>query len=140
MIAQALVSLLNIGAFRLAPPRRRGRGRTRRRASATSSRHATRSTPRWALLSILERRIPQDVAPLRDALSQLQMAYAREAQARPGAPAPAARERRPPRRRPQRAGRRGRTSEGPGPGAVERPAVGSGQLSRLGAAFRWPAR
>ena len=39
-----------------------------------------------ALLPILERREPENVRPLRDALSQLQMAYAREA----GASAPAA--------------------------------------------------
>jgi hypothetical protein len=40
-----------------------------------------------ALLEILERRVPSEVRPLRDALSQLQMAYAREVQAGGGAPA-----------------------------------------------------
>jgi hypothetical protein len=42
------------------------------------------------LLEILERRIPEELRSLRDALAQLQMAYAREAQAggtsAPGAP------------------------------------------------------
>ncbi len=32
-----------------------------------------------ALMPILERRVPDELRPLRDALSQLQMAYAREA-------------------------------------------------------------
>jgi hypothetical protein len=41
-----------------------------------------------ALLGVLERRFARDIAPLRDALSQLQIAYAREAQA--GSPAPGA--------------------------------------------------
>ena len=86
MIAQALVSLLNIGAFRLAPPSPEG-GPDAPAGQRDLGRHATRSTPRWPCSSILERSIPQDVAPLRDALSQLQMAYAREAQ---GAPAQAA--------------------------------------------------
>ncbi|HWX98054.1 MAG TPA: hypothetical protein VNZ01_14525, partial [Solirubrobacteraceae bacterium] len=38
------------------------------------------------LLEILERRVPEGVRPLRDALAQLQMAYAREVQsgAQPG--------------------------------------------------------
>jgi hypothetical protein len=42
-----------------------------------------------ALFGVLERRYGPDIAPLRDALSQLQLAYAREAQASaapPGAP------------------------------------------------------
>jgi len=40
-----------------------------------------------ALLDILERSAPQELRPLRDALSQLQIAYARETQAS-GAPGP----------------------------------------------------
>ncbi len=39
-----------------------------------------------ALLEILERTIPSELGPLRDALSQLQMAYAREVQASAGQP------------------------------------------------------
>ena len=93
MIAQALVSLLNIGAYRLAPsapgetpdsaPAQRDLGQARDAIDAA-----------MGLLGILERSLPQDVAPLRDALSQLQMAYAREAQGShppaSGAPEPAA--------------------------------------------------
>ena len=43
------------------------------------------------LMPVVERRAPQEARPLRDALSQLQMAYAREAQGgapADGAPAP----------------------------------------------------
>ena len=81
MIAQALVSLLYIGALRLAP------------AAATCEEGAPQRDLDQArdaidaamgLLGILERSIPQDVRPLRDALSQLQMAYAREVQGAPG--------------------------------------------------------
>ena len=104
MIAQAAVSLLNIGARRLA---RRpgsaasGAGAGRRgepAASATSSRCATRSTARGRCWRSSSAACPQELRPLRDALSQLQMAYAREAhgaaegrqQRRRGASAPAA--------------------------------------------------
>ena len=38
-----------------------------------------------ALIEILERRIPADVPPLKDALSRLQMAYAKEVQRVPAA-------------------------------------------------------
>ena len=82
MIAQATVSLLNLGARRIGrrpPPRRRASAPARPRPSATSSRSATRSTRAMALLAILERRIPaEQLRPLRDALSRLQMAYAAE--------------------------------------------------------------
>jgi hypothetical protein len=79
VIAQAAVSLLNIGARRLAPaggeaaqadPHGAGQ---RDLAQARDAIDAVR-----ALLEILERSIPQEIAPLRDALSRLQMAYARE--------------------------------------------------------------
>ncbi len=86
MIAQALVSLLNIGAFRLAPPSPEG-GPDAPAGQRDLGQARDAIDAAMALLSILERSIPQDVAPLRDALSQLQMAYAREAQ---GAPAQAA--------------------------------------------------
>ena len=87
MIAQAAVSLLNIGARRLgaggeapAPSRRRQRDLEQVRDAIDGAR---------ALLEILERRIPQELAPLRDALSRLQMAYAREISRRSARPAPA---------------------------------------------------
>ena len=68
-----------------------------------------------ALLEILERSMPGELAPLRDALSQLQMAYAREAQAVGGEPA--ARARRPPRPAP----RRTRAARVRQPGTAESP-------------------
>jgi hypothetical protein len=79
VIAQAAVSLLNIGARRLAPPGGEGAqadqpgSGQRDLAQARDAIDAVR-----ALLEILERSIPQEIAPLRDALSRLQMAYARE--------------------------------------------------------------
>jgi len=99
VIAQAVVSLLNLGARRLAPeggeqdPTRPGEQTPGQRdlAQARDAIDAVR-----ALLEILERSIPQEIAPLRDALSRLQMAYARELAPgggageaeRPGAAAP----------------------------------------------------
>ncbi len=97
MIAQAAVSLLNIGARRLGPP-----GESQPQPGAAGHAGATPASERdleqardaidaaSALLEILERRIPQEVRSLRDALSQLQMAYAREVQAAAQASAPAA--------------------------------------------------
>jgi hypothetical protein len=101
VIAQAVVSLLNLGARRLAPeggeqdPTRPGEQTPGQRdlAQARDAIDAVR-----ALLEILERSIPQEIAPLRDALSRLQMAYAREVAPgggageaeRPGATAPQA--------------------------------------------------
>jgi hypothetical protein len=83
MMLQAAVSLLNVGGYRLGlggPPG----------APAAADRDLEQVRDAIdgvrALVGILERRIPQELGPLRDALSQLQMAYAREAQAS-GAPA-----------------------------------------------------
>jgi hypothetical protein len=83
MILQAVVSLLNIGGHRL--------GLTAEQSS-TAGEAPSRDLEQVrdaidgvrALLPILERREPENLRPLRDALSQLQMAYAREAGA--GAP------------------------------------------------------
>ncbi len=91
LIAQAVVSLLNLGARRMAPAPGdaadpAGAGHPQRDlAQARDAIDAVR-----ALLEILERSVPQEVKPLRDALSQLQMAYAREVA--PGARAAAAAE------------------------------------------------
>jgi hypothetical protein len=82
MMAQAAVSLLNLGARRLAPP------------SDDPTRPAERDLEQArdaidgvrALLDILERRIPQELRPLRDALSRLQMAYAQEIGSPAGSP------------------------------------------------------
>jgi hypothetical protein len=82
MILQTAVSLLNIGGRRLglgSPP-----------ASSTSPPAASDRDLEQvrdaidgasALLPILERRMPRELGPLRDAIAQLQVAYAREASA-----------------------------------------------------------
>jgi hypothetical protein len=83
MILQATVSLLNIGGYRLglsAPGAEQPAGGTAR--DLEQVRDAIDGAR--ALLGILERTRPNELRPLRDALSQLQMAYAREA----GASAP----------------------------------------------------
>jgi hypothetical protein len=77
MILQAVVSLLNIGGHRL--------GLSSEQSPATGEPSRDLEQVRdaidgaRALLPILERREPESLRPLRDALSQLQMAYAREA-------------------------------------------------------------
>jgi hypothetical protein len=87
MMAQSAVSLLNIGATRLAPAGD-GQDPNQPQRDLEQARDAIDGVK--ALLEILERRIPQELGPLRDALSRLQMAYARELQSAGGAPAPAA--------------------------------------------------
>jgi hypothetical protein len=92
MLAQAAVSLLNIAARRVAPSPPPGAGAGAAAGAPASG--AGGASPGdgagapdldqvrdgidavRALLEILERRIPQEVRPLRDALSQLQIAYA----------------------------------------------------------------
>ena len=89
MILQAAVSLLNLGGRRLglSPSAEGERDLEQVRDAIDGVR---------ALLGILERSAPEELRPLRDALAQLQMAYAREAQAGAGAgqsaqpPSPAA--------------------------------------------------
>jgi hypothetical protein len=108
LIAQAVVSLLNVGARRLGPIGGPGGGTESPGAEASSERDLEQTRDAIdavrPLLDILERRVPEGIRPLRDALSQLQMAYAREVQAGTpaataggagageGAPAPGARE------------------------------------------------
>ena len=82
MILQAAVSLLNIGGYRLGLSAGQGQPTSGAR-DLEQVRDAIDGAR--ALLPILERRQPNEMRPLRDALSQLQMAYAREA----GASAPA---------------------------------------------------
>jgi hypothetical protein len=86
MMAQAAVSLLNLGAQRLAPAGEGGPGQPQR--DLEQARDAIDGVK--ALLEILERTIASELGPLRDALSRLQMAYAREMQLGSGpAPGPA---------------------------------------------------
>jgi hypothetical protein len=121
MIAQAVVSLLNIGARRLggaaAPQAPEGE-----RAGSAAPGGAGRDLDQVrdaidavrALLEILERTIPaQELRSLRDALSQLQMAYAREVQASGGHAGT------PP-------GGAGAGDQGPGAGDADTPAEGEG--------------
>jgi len=84
MILQTAVSLLNIGGRRLGLAG--GPEGDRDLDQVSDAIDAVR-----ALLPILERRMPREIGPIRDAVSQLQMAYAREVQAArepvPAAPA-----------------------------------------------------
>ena len=98
MISQAAVSLLNLSARRLAPrgggEQGAGAGEAATGAGGPAGAQDLEQVRDGidgvrALLAILERRIPQEVRPLRDALSQLQMAYAaevRSAEAPPASP------------------------------------------------------
>ena len=121
MILQATVSLLNIGGYRLGlstgqdQPGGAARDLEQVRDAIDGAR---------ALLPILERRGPEEMRPLRDALSQLQMAYAREAgtsapagqgaaQGAQGAQTPPPVEQDPPAK--QDSPSRGETPDGPGP-------------------------
>jgi len=83
MILQATVSLLNIGGYRLglapgqgAPSQAEQAGQARDLEQVRDAIDGAR-----ALLPILERTQPTEMRPLRDALSQLQMAYAQAASA-----------------------------------------------------------
>ncbi len=81
MIAQAAISILNLGARKLAPAGEApaGAGGGQDLEQVRDAIDAAR-----ALIGVLERRIPQELPPLRDALSRLQMAYAQEVQRAPG--------------------------------------------------------
>lgn len=85
MMLQAAVTLLNIGSYRLAPPPPGALGAGAAPGAPPAGRDLEQARDAIdgvrALLEILERRVPSEIAPLRNALSQLQMAYAREAQA-----------------------------------------------------------
>jgi hypothetical protein len=77
MILQTAVSLLNIGGRRLGLTAPGGSP-----AGAERDLEQVRDAidGASALLPVLERRMPRELGPLRDAIAQLQMAYAREAQ------------------------------------------------------------
>ncbi len=110
MILQAVVSLLNVGGHRLGLTAEGGATAAESSRDLEQVRDAIDGVR--ALLPILERREPESLRPLRDALSQLQMAYAREAAER------ARRRIRPalrlPRRQSRRLPRRGRSPRGRG--------------------------
>lgn len=108
VLLQTVVSLLNLGARRagLAPGTQPERDLEQVRSAIEGVR---------ALLPLVEPKLGPDAAQLRQALSQLQLAYAQESGARPAPAAPEAR----PGGAPQEPG-----SEGEGPG----PAQSSGRL------------
>ncbi len=92
MILQTAVSLLNIGGRRLglaAPPAGAG-GPSAAGDERDLEQVRDAIDGASALLPILERRMPGELGPLRDAVAQLQVAYAREAQSPAGASAAAA--------------------------------------------------
>jgi hypothetical protein len=85
MILQAAVSLLNLGGRRLGPIGDRPAPGAEGERDLEQVRDAVDGVR--ALLGILERSVAAaELRPLRDALSQLQIAYAREAQSGSGAP------------------------------------------------------
>lgn len=92
MILQTAVSLLNIGGRRLglgSPPTADSPTAVGSERDLEQVRDAIDGAS--ALLPILERRMPRELGPLRDAIAQLQVAYAREVQsAGSTAPAPVA--------------------------------------------------
>jgi hypothetical protein len=84
MILQSVVSLLNVGGHRLGLSAQGGTTADESSRDLEQVRDAIDGVR--ALMPILERREPENLRPLRDALSQLQMAYAREAGAGPPPP------------------------------------------------------
>jgi hypothetical protein len=82
MIIQTAVSLINIGGRRLGLVPSGSTGE--QAADAVSERDLEQVRDAIdgasALMPILERRMPAELGPLRDAIAQLQVAYAREAQ------------------------------------------------------------
>lgn len=77
LLLQMVASLLNLGARRLGlTAGEAGVGTERDLEQVRDAIDAVRG-----LLAVIERRAPQEARALREALSQLQMAYAREAQA-----------------------------------------------------------
>jgi hypothetical protein len=134
MMLQAAVSLLNIGSYRLAGPPPAGEGAPPQVASGRDLEQVRDAIDGVrALLEILERRIPGELGPLRNALSQLQMAYAREMQASgaetaSGAAAPASGE-----PQPSSGGVQGaKPGEGEGEGAGEQGSSGPGPAESSG--------
>src|SRR5207237_6769369 len=83
VMLQAAVSLLNLGGWRLGPPAGAVGGEHGEPAAGQRDLEQVRDAIDGVrvLLGVLERRLSKELGPLRDALSQLQLAYAREAQA-----------------------------------------------------------
>ncbi len=92
MILQMAVSLINIGGRRLGLTAPSGSPADSSPAAPERDLEQVRDAidATRALLPILERSMPRELGPLRDAIAQLQMAYAREAQSGAGAGSTAA--------------------------------------------------
>jgi hypothetical protein len=73
MMVQATVTLLNLAARELPAP---GSGQPPAAGGGDLEQARDAIDAAGALLGIIERRLPREVRPLRDALSQLQLAYA----------------------------------------------------------------
>jgi hypothetical protein len=86
MILQTAVSLLNIGGRRLglAPPAAAGAPSTAAQSERDLEQVRDAIDGASALMPILERRMPGELGPLRNAIAQLQVAYAREAKGSAG--------------------------------------------------------
>jgi hypothetical protein len=82
MIVQTTVSLINIGGRRLGLAPAAAGGDPSAASGSDRDLEQVRDAidGASALMPILERRMPGELAPLRDAIAQLQVAYAREAQ------------------------------------------------------------
>lgn len=82
MLAQVSVSLLNVAAFRMRPAAAAEAGQAAAQPSGEDLEQARDAIDGVrAVLEILERRIPSELGGLREALSQLQMAYAAQVRA-----------------------------------------------------------
>jgi hypothetical protein len=120
MILQTAVSLINIGGRRLGLAPSSPDGMSAPERDLEQVRDAIDAAS--ALLPILERRMPSEMRPLRDAVAQLQMAYAREASGAGNAGAGPAE---PPSERTEPAQDQ---PESPGPQVAPGPAQASGRL------------
>ncbi len=159
MIAQAAVSLLNIGARRMGPPPAPpGAEQPPTPPGGERDLEQVRDAidAAMALLGVLERRVPaEQLRPLRDALSRLQMAYAAEVggpgepgngeqdsdggEDGPGGPGGGGPGGGPESQPGPGPGRRGRLRARAGTSAVQRPAVGPGPVEtreKAGIGFR----
>jgi len=92
VMLQSAVSLLNIGSRRLGAGPAVAGGEPGAPTAVERDLEQVRDAIDGvrALLGVLERRLPTELGPLRDALSQLQIAYAREAQVGAGETGPGA--------------------------------------------------
>jgi hypothetical protein len=153
MMLQAAVSLLNLGARRLgltgggrsqtpgtasgAPEQAAGGAGSEPAAAAAPGEERDLEQVRdaidgvKALVGILERSMPQELGPLRDALSRLQMAYAREVRTAAGADRSGRTE--------GPAGEPGARPQGPPDGPAERSDEQSNQTGEQGTGAPGPA-